>query len=55
MKRRKEDLDLEYLNNRINTLTKRFNRFEDACYFWKNEDREDIDELKEELKEAKKK
>ena len=51
MKRRKEELDLEYLNRRIDTLTKRFSRFEDVCYKWKNKDREDIDNLINQIKQ----
>jgi hypothetical protein len=49
MKRRKEDLDLEYLNNRIDRLIKRFNKVEDLIYSWERENRKDIEELKNEV------
>ncbi len=45
-KRKPEDLDLEYLNGRIDRLHQKFNEFSAMFWKWKKEDRDDIDELK---------
>ena len=45
MKKKPEDLTLEYINGRIDRLHKKFRKIEDLLFKWKREDRKDIDKL----------
>ena len=45
-----EDLDLKYLNSKLDRLAQRFRDFEEMVFNWKKEDSQDIDYIKNKLK-----